>query len=267
MHVHAFPDAIAAHAIRTLEAETDDVKACHGGTVKDLLASMDAAGIDHAVLCSIATRPGQFQSILDWSASLNQPRLTALPSVHPADPEAVARVHTIADRGFIGLKIHPYYQDFTLDDEELFPLYQAARERGLLVVCHTGFDIAFPRIRRGDPVRIRRVHETFPGLLFIATHLGAWDDWDEVERHLIGHPIYMETSFSTNCMPPARARRLLTAHPAEYLLFGTDSPWTDQAQALRELRALDLPEDRLDAILWKNAHRLLHARPRTPLAR
>lgn len=52
---------------------------------------------------------------------------------------------------------------------------------------------------------------------------------------------------------------MLLAHPADYLLFGTDSPWADQAEAIRSLEKLDLPPDILDKLLGQNAKRLLNS--------
>jgi hypothetical protein len=63
-HTHAFPDALATRAIRALEAETDRVKARLDGRISSLLRSMDYAGIRRSVICSIATKPEQFDSIL-----------------------------------------------------------------------------------------------------------------------------------------------------------------------------------------------------------
>ena len=62
-HAHAFPDAIAARAISHLE-HGGGIKAFLDGTVSALLGSMDRAGIGTSVLCSIATKPEQFDSIL-----------------------------------------------------------------------------------------------------------------------------------------------------------------------------------------------------------
>ena len=36
----------------------------------------------------------------------------------------------------------------------------------------------------------------FPDLKLIAAHLGAWNDWDEVKKYLLGKPIYMDISYS-----------------------------------------------------------------------
>jgi hypothetical protein len=153
-HAHAFPDALAERAIAVLDAETDEVDACLDGRLSSLLTSMDKAGIDRAVLCSIATKPAQFDPILAWSRQIASERIIPFPSIHPRDPNAVKRVDTIADAGFQGIKFHPYYQDFDLDDDGMFPVYERIRDRNLLVTFHTGFDIAFPRIRRADPKRV-----------------------------------------------------------------------------------------------------------------
>ena len=54
-----------------------------------------------------------------------------------------------------------------------------------------------------------------------------------------------------------RARELFLFHPPEYLLFGTDSPWIDQEEALRAARALDLGPERERRFFSENARTLL----------
>jgi predicted TIM-barrel fold metal-dependent hydrolase len=136
-------------------------------------------------------------------------------------------------------------------------MYEVRAEENLLVVMHTGYDIAFPRLLRADPEKLLRIHRALPQLKLVTTHLGAWQQWDQVEATLVGHPVAMEISFALDSLPGQQARRILLNHGAEYLLFGTDSPWTDQGHTLQLLRSLDLPQDRLDKILWANAARLL----------
>jgi hypothetical protein len=255
-HAHAFPDALAARAISQLEHE-GGVKAFLDGRVTSLLASMDSAGIGTSVICSIATKPEQFDPILKWSCQIASPRIVPLPSIHPKSADPVGQARRVAEAGLRGIKLHPYYQEFNLDDEALFPLYRALDELGLLLVCHTGFDFAFARERKGDPVRIRRVLERVPTLRLITTHMGAWDDWDEVEKHLIGQPITMDLSLSLDLLGRQRARDMMLAHPVDRVVFGTDSPWGSQPETLQALRALELGEEREQAILWKNARGIL----------
>jgi predicted TIM-barrel fold metal-dependent hydrolase len=251
-HTHAFPDRIAATAIPALEKK-GNIKAYLNGTITDLLKSMDRAEIERSVVCSIATRPTQFQPILDWSQSVRSERIVPLPSIHPADPEKLEHLQQIKDMGFIGLKMHPYYQDFFLDDPELLEFYGQVNELGLLLVMHTGYDIGYPRIRRADPERILKVLQEVPGLRLITTHLGGWDEWADVRRLLTGRPIYMEISFALDFLDQIRLRDLIESHPPEYLLFGTDSPWADQATTLKMLGKLGLKEDLFNRIVRENA--------------
>ena len=257
-HTHAFPDELAATAIPFLEEE-GNVKAWLNGTVADLLRSMDRAGIEQSLICSIATRPQQFDAILAWSKQIRSKRLIPLPSVHPASDALTDQVRIIAQEGFCGIKMHPYYQNFALDEERLAPLYEALIEHNLLVVMHTGYDIAFPRTPLCDPARIFKVTEHFPELKLITTHLGAWDDWEEVRRLLIGRPIYMELSYSLDFLDRETARQMVIDHPADYLLFGSDSPWSDQKNSLALLQKLDLEPALFNKIAGENARQLLSA--------
>jgi predicted TIM-barrel fold metal-dependent hydrolase len=257
-HTHAFPDKLAERAIPLLE-EGAHCKATLDGRVASLLASMDRAGIARSVVLSIATKPEQFEPILRWSLSIASDRLVPFASLHPADPQAAARVDQIKAAGLKGLKLHPYYQEFALDEERLMPVFERVEATGLILVCHTGFDIAYERYRCCDPVRIARVVERFPRMKLVTSHLGAWEDWGEVRRHLLGKPIFVELSYSLDFMSAAEARELLMGHPAEYLLFGSDSPWADQTAALAALRALRLPPEREERLLTANAASLLGA--------
>ena len=256
-HTHAFPDDLAARAIPHLEEE-GNIKAFLNGTVTDLLRSMDRAGIEKSLICSIATRPSQFHSILDWSKTIRSNRIISLPSVHPKAVNLREQLHIIHEEGFIGIKLHPYYQDFFIDDDTLEEMYGSLTEHDLLVVMHTGFDIAFPRVELCNPPRILKVLEKFPELKLITTHLGAWDQWDEVRELLIGKPIYMELSYALDFLEPQIARDMITMHPPGYLLYGSDSPWSDQKNSLELLRALNLEPELFQRITRDNAESLLN---------
>jgi len=256
IHTHAFPDQVAAKAIPALEKE-GNVKAYHDGRISSLLVSMDRAGIARSVLCSIATRPSQFEPILDWSIAIRSERIIPFPSCHPSDVQVLDQISQIRKEGFFGIKMHPYYQDFFIAEERMLPIYERICREGLVLLMHTGFDIAFPRTRRADPAAISQVLGKFPQLKLIATHLGAWDDWDEVERHLLGREVYMDIAFVLDYLSRERALEFLNRHPRQYLLFGTDSPWADQKAAVAQLKDLGLGAARQQAMLADNARRLL----------
>ena len=259
-HTHVFPDEIAERAMKTLLEEgkkKHEVHAYLDGRLSSLLSSMDRNGIEKSVVCSIATKPSQFEPIIAWSGKIMTERILPFPSLHPDDRNFAGHISRIKDAGFKGLKFHPYYQDFGLDEERLFPIYEKISEKNLLVVMHTGFDLAFERKRICDPVKIVRVLDTFPDLKMVTTHLGAWEDWVEVEKHIVGKKIYMEISYALDILDKEQARRIILNHPKEYVLFGTDSPWTDHTTTLRLLKSLELGREREDLILRENAAALL----------
>jgi len=242
-----------------LLAEAPGIVAYLDGTVAALLRSMDTVGIDKSVVCCIATKAKQFEPILQWCKAIRSDRLIPFPSVHPADPELLAHIGEIKAQGFTGIKLHPFYQEFYAAEDRMLPFYDEVCRQGLLLVMHTGYDVAFPRERRADPPTVLKLMEMFPDLRLVTTHLGAWQQWDEVEASLLGREIFMEISFGLEGVGPVAARRMLMKHPPEYLLFGTDSPWTDQGRTLALLRELGLPEKRLDQMLFGNAARLLES--------
>ncbi|MCX8027466.1 MAG: amidohydrolase family protein [Thermodesulfovibrionales bacterium] len=256
-HTHAFPDSLYIRAMSKL-TEHATVKAYLDGSLTSLLKSMDTAGISKSVLCNIATRSGQFQSIISWCKEIQSQRIIPLPSIHPADEQWDRRISEIANEGFKGIKLHPYYQDFVIDAKEMIPIYKRLAQEDLFLVMHTGFDIAFDRIRIADPIKVINLLNEVPDLKLITTHFGGWDDWEEVDKHIIGRKIYMEISFSLEILDNKVAESMIMRHPSEYILFGTDSPWTDQIQAVNKVKSLNIPDFIKEKITYKNALRLLH---------
>jgi hypothetical protein len=259
-HTHAFPDELAERAIKVLLEEAQkiyDVRAYLDGKVSSLLASMDRSGIEKSVICSIATRPSQFEPILAWSRQVMSDRVIPFPSLHPEAKDAVEQVRRIRAEGFKGVKFHPYYQEFSIDERRLFPIYRQLERERLIVVVHTGYDLAFERVKKADPAKIISVLDNFPDLKLVTTHLGSWEDWDEVEKHIMGRKIYMDISYSLDCMDRETARKIILNHPKDHVLFGSDSPWEDQEQAIAQLKGLELGREMENLIFRENAVKLL----------
>lgn len=255
-HVHAFPDDLAQRAIGNI-AVPGAWEAVGSGTVDGLVASMDAAGIAAAVTCAIATKPGQAEGILKWCCEIRGDRIIPFASVHPDTPGAAGWIDRIADEGLRGIKLHAMYQEFAVDDPRMGAICARAAERGVIIAFHAGRDIAFPDDDRAAPARLARVVDRHPDLTMICTHIGGWQWWDEVEKHLIGRHIYLETSFSVRFTGPERAAALIRRHGVERIMFGTDWPWTDQGEELEGVRGLGLSERDLEAVLGGNAAKLL----------
>lgn len=256
IHTHAFPDDLAPKAMAALEAGAG-IDACGTGTVASLIESMDAAGIDQSVLCSIATRPGQFEKMLAWSHAIRSDRIEPFLSVHPDEPDAATQMLRVAAEGFRGVKLHPMYQDFHLDEPRVQPLFAGAREADLTIVLHSGFDIGFRDDDRASPARVRKLADNWPGLKLVCAHFGGWQAWDEAVEHLVGADVTLDTSFTTQFLPSDRVAELIDRHGPDHVLFGTDWPWSDQTESVQAISALGLSDDSLTKVLSRNAAGLL----------
>ncbi len=255
-HVHCFPEEIAERAVATL-AEKADIPSRSDGTVAGIKASMKKAGIDKSVVLSIATKPQQSKKITQWAESVQDDSIIAFGSIHPDSTEWKDEMKRICEAGLKGLKFHPEYQDFYVDDPKLFPIYEKAAEMGLIIMFHAGVDLGFQPPVHCPPFRLKKVVRTFPGAKIVAAHMGGYDSWDDVERYLAGESLYLDTSFSLDKMSREQFERLVGTHGWERLLFATDSPWKDQSEEVRILRGMNLSDKVLQAVSSGNAAKLL----------
>lgn len=258
-HSHAFPDHLAPTAVPTVVAgvKSYHVSPAHDGTVRGLLGAMDRAGIEKAVLCSVATRAGQVTKITDWSASIVSDRIVPFASVHPDFDEPEREIDRIADLGLRGLKFHPQYMNCAPDDPRALRIARAAARRGLAMVLHAGYDIAYPNSDIGTPSRIRRLHDAVPDLRLLACHLGGFSEWEDSLKHLVGSDVYLDTSFSFGHCPDELLARIVEGHTPTRLLFGTDSPWADPSAEIAAFDRLPLGDDQKRLVLWDNACRFV----------
>jgi len=159
--------------------------------------------------------------------------------------------------GLKGIKFHPDYQKFFVDDKKMFPIYETAFGLGLIVVFHAGVDIGLPAPYHATPERLEKIVRTFPRCKVVAAHMGGFSLWDDVERFLVGTDIYLDTSYSLDFMDGEQAKRIIRNHDVKKILFATDSPWADQKEAISKLKSLNLDKETEDAILGLNAKALL----------
>ena len=114
-HTHTFPDKIAAAAVAKLE-QTAHAISHSDGTRGGLLQSMQAAGIDHAVVLPVATNPLKCASMNDTSHALDGlDGLTYFAAIHPDAPDWYEELARAKALGFRGVKIHPDIQNFQLE--------------------------------------------------------------------------------------------------------------------------------------------------------
>ncbi len=267
VHSHHFPNHIAPRAIAGLIANTNHTLTSVGdGTLTNQLDHMEHDGVDKAVLCQIATKPTQFEVLMRNARAIREGRLgeraqrMIIPflSIHPADRAYKAHLEQVAAEGFKGVKLHPYYQNFSLSDPRAFPIFEVIASLGLVVECHCGYDVGYPgRYDACGPKDIATLLKHVPNLTFIAAHLGG----------CAGHPshatdelrdlgCYIDTSALARNFHRDEEMRLLATWPTERILFATDFPWVSYAEAIRWVKSVRHPND-WAALFGGNAARLL----------
>lgn len=266
-HSHDFPDALAARAIAGMCRKTEGFLYPAGdGTLENHLDSMRLAGIDKAVLCQISTRPEHHAPLLRRARAImdgefgERARRMIIPfcSAHPADPDVAGHLREIRAAGVKGIKVHPYYQGFSLADPAVFPMFRAAADLGLVVTTHAGFDVGYPARRDAcGPREIAILLRNVPGLKFVASHLGGCAGYaPHSTDELLELGCWIDTSALHRDWHKDEQIRLLRSWPSDRILFGTDFPWTDGREAVRWVSSIRAKED-LEALFSKNAERLL----------
>lgn len=263
IHTHIFPDELATRALATL-SNNSGVQPFTDGTLSGLCDSMRLTGIDQSAIMPIATKPSQARSINQWAVTISQQHenIISFGTIHPMQDAWQLEIDFLVENGIRGIKLHPDYQDFFVDDLMFAPMYHALADAGLIVMFHAGVDIGLPPPVHCTPERLARMLDMSPTLQVIAAHMGGYDCWDDVEQYLVGRELYFDTSFSLSDLGYERMTALIKAHGSQRILFGTDSPWTDQSVEVKAIQALPLTDDEITAILGETALNLLHDRTR-----
>lgn len=261
-HSHIFPEKIAAVAMRSLSdsiVRYQNVRYRHytRGMCESLLSSMDRKGVDVSVIMPIATKPTQTKSINEFAKTLRNDRIVSFGSLHPEQDDWEYVLENLAEDGFKGIKLHPEYQSFFIDSPRSLEILRKAEELGLYVTLHTGFDYGMPPPVHCPPDRLKNVLDYVSGKYIIAAHLGAFVDWDEVEKYLVGTPINFDTAFISKFISPEQCERIIRNHGADKVLFGSDSPWHDPKTEHEFILNLGLSDEEKEMIFYKNALKIL----------
>jgi len=245
IHNHIFPDNIAEKAVENI-GRYYKAKMWEKGTVDSLLKSGGEAGIDWYVVHSSATHAGQVKVINDYISDVarSHHNMIGFGTLHPQLDDIDAEVQRIISLGLRGIKLHPEFQNFIIDEPAMMPVYKAI-EGKLPLLIHMGDE----NRDSSSPVRLARILDRFPKLVVIAAHFGGYRMWDESMKYLAGRNVYMDTSSSLAFLEPSRATEMIRKHGADKFIYGTDFPMWKHKEELERFFALDLTEKERHMIL------------------
>lgn len=238
-----------------------------------LVEVLPEAGIDRICLCSAGAQFGHAPNEVILAAARKYPdRILAFALVELGiDPPDV--VERYAAEGYAGFKTTnptaPY------DSEEFFPVYERMERTGLPLLAHTGILMRIqPQAGRRTnsnwmrPICLDSAARSFPGLNFVAAHLGV--PWHEEASMLARmHPnFYVDLTgawwggWRANKTPEFYRYHFFWEGAWDKVLFGTDILKLDELIPSKQyhdrlIESLNLPPETVDRIYGGTAARLL----------
>ncbi len=265
-HVHIFPQRIVSNP-EVVASRDPWFAACHArkGTLRgpaDLIEMMDSAGIVRAgctvwpfadpVLCDEANE------FLLGVARDYPGRILPFAILQPNDPSAVAKIRTLAARGFVGIgELNQDAQGWSLDDTgELAPFFEEMAAAGLICNLHCSEPVGhmYPGKGTATPDRVWRFAGRFPGLRLLCSHLGGglpfFASMPEV-RESLSH-IFFDTSALPFLYTPRALQMASNLIGTGRMVYGSDFPLLGPARYNAYLVEAGLSPEELQDILVNN---------------
>ena len=251
VHAHIYPQKIAEKAVDTIRRFYELDRMQHIGSTEELLRSGEKAGISKYMVFSTATAPRQVESINNFILSevAAHPEFIGVGTLHADYENYESELARIDEAGLHGIKFHPDFQLFDIDDERLFPMYDVLSERGMFIITHSGD----PRYNYSRPEKIAHVAREFPRLRIIAAHLGGYTLWD-VARDVLRkfENVYYDTSSTYAFAGADPIKKAFSAFDPTHIFYGCDFPMWDHAEELKCIASVIGEGQLLEDVCWNN---------------
>lgn len=258
-HTHTFPDKLAERTLGALSQKSGGVTPCYDGTLSGLSEYLEARNINYGVVLNITTLPKNQNSVFEFAKLMNQEHnIIGFCGLHQDCPDVLEWLERIKEAGIKGVKLHPDYQGFYVNDDKMLKIYEKIASLNLITVFHSGTDIGMSPPTHCTPKALAEVLPSFGDAPVVAAHFGGYLMWEDVMKHLCGTKVYLDTSFSYATIPPKYAKDIICAHDASKILLGSDTPWSDIRNEISLIKSLGLSETQERQILGENAESLLN---------
>jgi predicted TIM-barrel fold metal-dependent hydrolase len=256
-HAHIYPEKIAEKATTTIGIFYDIKMQMPAGTPDRLIEDGERAGVSRFVVHSVATTAHQVRSINEFikRECEKHPEFIGFITLHQdlTEEEITSEIDLAIENGMRGIKLHPDFQKFNIDDEGVEKFYRAARGK-LPILLHMGDD----RYDYSAPRRLVNMARKYPDQIFIAAHFGGYRCWDEASIYKGLDNIYFDTCSSLMFITPKRARELIDLFGVDRFFFATDFPMWDAVGELERFNKIPMTDTEREMILAGNIKRLLN---------
>ncbi len=261
-HCHIYPDKIADKAVEAI-GQFYNLSMYYDGRYSTLINFGSKIGVKHYVVFAVATTPAQVHSINTYIADAvkeSDGLLTGLGTLHPDSNAIEADIEEIISLGLKGVKMHPDFQKFCIDDKKCYKIYEICQRNNLPVLLHTGDN----RYDYSNPERMKKVLDDFPNLTVIGAHFGGWSCWKEAAETLSNYKnFYVDCSSSFDWLSADESRDIVRMYGADRVLFATDFPMWSHEKEYSKFMEMKLNDEENERILYKNAVNLFGIDERT----
>lgn len=256
-HTHIFPAALAEKATASI-GDFYNIKMSYPASTERLLAAEKDAGVERMVVCSSAVTPRQVVSINDFIAGECQahPEFIGLGAMHPDFENYEEELDRVIELGLHGIKFHPDFQKFAIDEEKYFPVFRAIAKRGLPVLFHTGDK----RYHYSSPDQLTALMKAVPDLIAIGAHFGGYSEWENAFRQPKNPQVFYDTSSALFELDRDLALRLIERFGVEQFMFGSDFPMWQPVKEREAFLGLGLSESENRAIFYDNCAKLYNVK-------
>ena len=255
-HAHIYPEKIAQKATDTIGVFYDIKMEMPAGTAERLIEDGGRAGITGYVVHSVATTAHQVRSINEFLKREVEahPEFIGFIALHQdlSEEEVEHEIAWALENGFKGIKLHPDFQKFNIDDESVEKFYRAAAGK-LPILFHIGDD----RYDYSRPERLVRMAKKYPKTTFIAAHFGGYRCWHSAELYRGLDNVYFDTCSSLPFITPEKAKEIIDMLGADKFFFATDFPMWDSVNELERFNQIPLTDAEREMIDSGNIKRLL----------
>jgi len=217
---------------------------------KELKDSMDKWGIDKSVAFPFN---GDDQELIEDSLDILEKSKEynwIIPFLR-INPKTISRkkLEQLLEKDFKGLKLHSRGQNFDIDDEKYFWVYENCQERGLPVLFHSA-----EKEENSHPDKVINVAEKYPSLNVVMAHF--FGNHFPLMKIASNYPnLYVDTSMNSGTM---KRKQAVEKYGFKNLIFGSDVPYDSQGVALLKVKEAGLNREDEELILHGNAERILN---------
>lgn len=262
-HTHIFPDKIAEKTISLL-SKKGNIAPHSDGTVDGLVKKMEEAGVDISVTLPVLTNPLSFDGVNRYAAEINSAfadkkrKLISFAGIHPRCEDIEGKMAFIKESGFLGVKIHPDYQDAYITDEGYVRIVECAKEYDLIVVTHSGVDAAYRDVPvKCTPTLAKELIRKTPYKKLVFAHCGANEMFSEVLDIFCDEDVYFDTACVLRYISDEDFKSILHKHGDDRMLFATDSPWSTISGDVERIKSFSFLKETEEKLFYKNARQLL----------